>query len=89
MLLGYFDPQSPALSPRYLFIRYQLANILYFDGRNRSRLPQMPFSLLSLARKNVLFVCFVAFDFTASSDAKPFRRRFVGFNFWHFVLLKI
>jgi hypothetical protein len=82
-----------ALNPRYsvlrpaLFIGYQFTNILRFNRSDRRRVPQMPLSLLALARENVTFIAFVALDLTTAGDAKSFRRRSISFNFGHFSLL--
>ena len=82
-----------ALNPRYsvlsptLFIGYQFTNVLRFNRSDRRRVPQMPLSLLALARENVTFIAFVALDLTTAGDAKSFRRRSISFNFGHFSLL--
>jgi len=70
-----------------LFIGYQFTNILRFNRSDHRRVPQMPLSLLALARENVTFIAFVALDLTTAGDAKSFRRRSISFNFGHFSLL--
>jgi hypothetical protein len=47
----------------------------------------MPFSLFVLRRQNVPFETFIALDFSGAGQAKSFRCRTIGLNFWHWILL--
>jgi hypothetical protein len=66
-----------------LLVRYELADIPRLDRRNHRRLAQMSFSLFVLRRQNMPFESFIAFDLSAGGQAKSFRCRSVGFDFWH------
>jgi hypothetical protein len=70
-----------------LFVGYELPDIFRLNRRNHRRLSQMPFSLFVFRRENVSFESFIALDFSAAGHAKSFRRRSVGFEFWHWLLL--
>jgi hypothetical protein len=70
-----------------LLVRYQLTNITRLDSRHGRGFAQLSFTLLALARKNMAFETFVAFDLAASSDAKSLGRGSIGFDLWHCLLL--
>ena len=71
----------------FLFVGYQLANILRFDRGNQSRMTQVTLALFALARKNMPLVPLITFDLSGSGHAKSFRGGSIGFDFRHFLLL--
>jgi hypothetical protein len=72
---------------RPLFVWYELPDILRLDRRNHGCLAQMSFSLFVLRRENVPFESLIALDLSGAGQAKSFRRRSIGLNFWHWILL--
>jgi hypothetical protein len=68
----------------YLFIRYQLANVMGLYRRHQCRLSQTTFLLLAFARQNMALESFVPLDFAGSGHAKPLGGSSVGFYLGHF-----
>jgi hypothetical protein len=81
-----FHAQDSTLRTRrfYLFIRYQLANVMGLYRRHQCRLSQTTFLLLAFARQNMALESFVPLDFAGSGHAKPLGGSSVGFYLGHF-----
>jgi hypothetical protein len=72
-----------------LQVRYQFPNVLRLDSGNGRSFAQLPFSLLSFARKQMALEPFVSLDLPARGHSKSFSCRFVSFDLGQFLFLSI